>query len=288
MDWIKVLNRHILFEYDDLRDSEFVAWIKIMALTAYLEHIPTHDQMLKHVHYKTLTSLQDKLNKHSIDLQYILNKVLIDAQYVHNRRETWKKNKQQYRDDKKNVSMDVSMDVSSIDKDKDKDKDKEHIKTTIPKKTGIVYADDFIKFWDAYPKKVGKDAAYKSWKPRNGTMPPISDLLVAIGKQIKSDQWQKENGQYIPNPATWLNQGRWADSVETIKTNIFSTPRSSYGRTDANKFSNPRALSDETERELERIAAEYAINKAEYEKKQAARRQATGDAEGNDVPHFGN
>ena len=27
----------------------------------------------------------------------------------------------------------------------------------------------------------------------------------------------KDNGQYIPNPATWLNQGRWEDELEAAK-----------------------------------------------------------------------
>ncbi len=29
-----------------------------------------------------------------------------------------------------------------------------------------------------------------------------------------TDQWQKEGGQYIPNPATWLNQNRWEDEIK--------------------------------------------------------------------------
>lgn len=28
---------------------------------------------------------------------------------------------------------------------------------------------------------------------------------------LQNEQWRKDNGQYIPNPATWLNQGRWDD-----------------------------------------------------------------------------
>jgi len=117
MDWIKVKTNHVLYEYNDLRDSEFSAWIKIMALTAQLEHLPTREQMIQYVHYKTLDSLQHKLNTHSIDLQYILNKVLIDVQYVSNRREALKKNTQRYRESKKPVINDVII-TSSIREDK--------------------------------------------------------------------------------------------------------------------------------------------------------------------------
>ncbi len=109
MDWIKVLTRHALVEYTDLKDSEFVAWIKIMALTAELEHEPSREQMLKYVHYKTLDSLQCKLNKHSIDLQYVLNKVSMDVQYVVNNRERSKVNTKRYRDKLKPVSDNVML-----------------------------------------------------------------------------------------------------------------------------------------------------------------------------------
>ena len=31
--------------------------------------------------------------------------------------------------------------------------------------------------------------------------------------QKGSRQWRENNGQFIPNPATWLNQGRWEDEL---------------------------------------------------------------------------
>lgn len=70
------------------------------------------------------------------------------------------------------------------------------------------YSEAFVEFWKAYPKKTGKDAAYKSWKAKN---PPIYKCLLAISWQVNSDQWKKEGGQYIPMPSTWLNQARWED-----------------------------------------------------------------------------
>ena len=41
-------------------------------------------------------------------------------------------------------------------------------------------------------------------------------MLVAIDKGKSSKQWNKENGQYIPNPSTWLNQKRWEDELEPM------------------------------------------------------------------------
>ena len=42
---------------------------------------------------------------------------------------------------------------------------------------------------------------------------PLETLLTAIDRQKRGDQWSRDNGRYIPNPATWLNQGRWEDEV---------------------------------------------------------------------------
>ena len=42
---------------------------------------------------------------------------------------------------------------------------------------------------------------------------PVESLLTAIERQKCGNQWSTENGRFIPNPATWLNQGRWEDEV---------------------------------------------------------------------------
>ena len=69
----------------------------------------------------------------------------------------------------------------------------------------LVVYDDFDTFWQSYPQKVGKEAARKSW---HKLKPNINKILSALSWQIESDQWRKG---YIPNPATYLNQGRWQD-----------------------------------------------------------------------------
>jgi len=72
--------------------------------------------------------------------------------------------------------------------------------------------DDFISFWKRYPKKTGKGAAFKSWQKQK---PPIAQVLGTLNWQIYTDQWQRDNGQFIPNPATWLNQKRWEDEKQS-------------------------------------------------------------------------
>jgi hypothetical protein len=70
------------------------------------------------------------------------------------------------------------------------------------------YAPEFDLFWSEYPRKTGKGAAYKAWKKIN---PPLAACLQSLEWQKRSDQWTRDRGQYIPHPATWINQSRWED-----------------------------------------------------------------------------
>jgi DNA-binding MarR family transcriptional regulator len=82
-------------------------------------------------------------------------------------------------------------------------------------KESKIYSDPFLNFWNGYPKKVGKGAAWTAWQKARAK-PEIEKLLAVIGEQKKTEQWQKNNGQFIPNPATWLNQCRWDDEFEPV------------------------------------------------------------------------
>jgi len=72
----------------------------------------------------------------------------------------------------------------------------------------------FDEFWEAYPRKVGKEAARKAWRRIKPTADHFEKILSVVEKAKNSRQWQKDNGQYIPNPSTWLNQGRWDDEIQ--------------------------------------------------------------------------
>lgn len=81
------------------------------------------------------------------------------------------------------------------------------------------YPAKFLEFWALYPKKVGKDAALRAWKNRKGDLPSPGEMAKILEAQTGSEQWQKEGGRFIPNPSTWLNQGRWDDELEQPKPN---------------------------------------------------------------------
>jgi hypothetical protein len=71
----------------------------------------------------------------------------------------------------------------------------------------------FDRFWAVYPKKVGKGAARKSFAKAIRKC-SVSNMIAAVENQKQSSQWTKDGGQFIPNPATWLNQERWDDKLD--------------------------------------------------------------------------
>lgn len=88
----------------------------------------------------------------------------------------------------------------------------ESISESESEKRADAKTDDFDAFWAVYPRKVGKGDAKKAFAKVKA---PVSVLIAAVNTQKQSQQWLKDNGQYIPNPATWLNQGRWEDELPT-------------------------------------------------------------------------
>lgn len=73
--------------------------------------------------------------------------------------------------------------------------------------------DGFANFWEHYPKKVAKIQAMKAWKRVKPCGQVLADLMVGLEKQKDSCDWQKDSGQFIPYPSTWLNARRWEDEV---------------------------------------------------------------------------
>lgn len=74
----------------------------------------------------------------------------------------------------------------------------------------------FERFWMAYPRKVGKDAAAKAFAKRKPDAKLLASMLEAIAAQCTSPAWIKDGGQFIPHPATWLTQGRWQDEQQQV------------------------------------------------------------------------
>jgi hypothetical protein len=73
----------------------------------------------------------------------------------------------------------------------------------------------FNLFWAAYPRKVAKGDAWKSWL-KVKTRPPLQALLDAIA--VQKPGLAKDGFKYAPYPATWLNDRRWEDCPEPCET----------------------------------------------------------------------
>jgi len=73
----------------------------------------------------------------------------------------------------------------------------------------------FDAFWSEYPKKVGKKDAKKAYEKALKST-DAETMIRAVQAQKGSGQWTRDNGRYIPNPSTWLNQGRWDDEIQPL------------------------------------------------------------------------
>lgn len=73
-------------------------------------------------------------------------------------------------------------------------------------------------FWNAYPKKKSKGQAETAFKKIKPDKELLQTILDKVDEAKKSHDWKKENGQYIPYPATWLNAKGWLDEYEPAKS----------------------------------------------------------------------
>jgi len=83
-------------------------------------------------------------------------------------------------------------------------------KNTINTETTKNYSASFDIFWKAYPKKIAKGNAEKTWEKIRPDEKLVADIIAAIAKQKPT--WT--DPKFIPHPATWLNGKRWLDGVE--------------------------------------------------------------------------
>ena len=76
---------------------------------------------------------------------------------------------------------------------------------------------NFNEFWSIYPKKASKKEALKAYTKLSKSKSLPDNLLDIIKQWCNNEAWKKENGKFIPYPATWLNQERWNDEIELSK-----------------------------------------------------------------------
>lgn len=96
-----------------------------------------------------------------------------------------------------------------IELDKKLDKELELDKNNMP---------NFETFWKAYPKKASKGQAEKTFNKVIKDKETLDLILADLEKRKDYENWQKQDGQFIPYPSTYLNNSGWLDEYYTEET----------------------------------------------------------------------
>jgi len=95
------------------------------------------------------------------------------------------------------------------------------------------YPPAFEAWWADYPKKTGKGDAFRKWKAAKkgiGADELHTRLLDRLPGLLAT---QQRDPRYVPNPATWLNQGRYDDPVEEVAQPMSQTQKRQQSIIDA-------------------------------------------------------
>lgn len=76
------------------------------------------------------------------------------------------------------------------------------------------YEEMFTIFYKAYPKKKDKAKAFAAFKKLKPTPELLETILKSLEWQKQTMDWQKQGGQFIPYPASYLNGRRWEDEQQ--------------------------------------------------------------------------
>lgn len=71
----------------------------------------------------------------------------------------------------------------------------------------------FERFWQLYPKKRDKAKCIKEWNKLKADRKLMRVMSAALGRQMASEEWQRDNGRAIPYPCRWLSHRRWEDEL---------------------------------------------------------------------------
>jgi uncharacterized protein YdaU (DUF1376 family) len=121
----------------------------------------------------------------------------------------------------------------------------------------------FDRFWAVYPNKVKKPQAVKAWAKVDPDDALTDVVVAAVERHAQTSKWVKDNGEFIPYPATWLNARQWEDKPavevrETVDREAIERKRVEAERRDADRVQQQQ---DNLRREEEADAAAADILK---------------------------
>lgn len=82
--------------------------------------------------------------------------------------------------------------------------------------------EQFMRFWNLYPKRVAKKDARKAWSDLHPDAATVDAIESALRWQIEQPDWRKDGGRFIPYPSTWLRAERWHDERPKVTAAVLS------------------------------------------------------------------
>ena len=85
------------------------------------------------------------------------------------------------------------------------------VKNVKNKKQRVVeYTTEFLLFWKVYPRQIGKQVAFESYR-RIVPQYPHEDVIEAAREYAEQCVKDQKEEKFILHPSTFLNKGRWKD-----------------------------------------------------------------------------
>ncbi len=67
----------------------------------------------------------------------------------------------------------------------------------------------FTTFWEAYPCKIGREAAWEAWRTINPDQATADQIMSALAVWKASGRWDDKGGRFIPRAANWLSDDEY-------------------------------------------------------------------------------
>jgi len=120
---------------------------------------------------------------------------------------------------------------------------------------------DFDFFWNEYPKKRKKLDAIKAFLKINPDATLLEKMIASVRAYKQTEDWKKDNGQFVPLPASYLNARRWED---VLKVEVGKAPTSGACMVDKKPATKMRGkknwwLCDECAEVFKRTAGDHVF-----------------------------
>ena len=201
-----------------MSDEEIGQYIKLLCLQHQKGHLKEKDMLnICHSYNEDIFSKfkkDEEGNYYNERLEYEANKRKAYSESRRNNRkkkdtddEDMKKICNSYEEHMENENENINKDLIEI---KNRDRGVTGEKEENPEVLEM-WETQFNKFYNLYPKKVKKQDVKKWFQKNKPSNELFSSMLYSLEQFRASKDWQKDGGQFIPYPSTWLNQKRWED-----------------------------------------------------------------------------